>query len=65
MRVLEVWRHDGKSVRFYRLMNDKYEPISTSIELPGLTSALINQFLSRPLEAGETTFIRNFRNAIQ
>ena len=64
MEVREVWRHDGASVRFYRLANGKYELISTSSELPGLQASLINQFLERRLEFGETTFIREFRNAI-
>ena len=64
MEVREVWRHDGASVQFYRLANGRYELISTSSELPGLQASLINQFLERRLEFGETTFIREFRNAI-
>ncbi|HUP80117.1 MAG TPA: hypothetical protein VM260_16300, partial [Pirellula sp.] len=60
----EVWRHDGESVQFYRLAIGKYEPILTSSELPGLQASLINQFLERRLEFGETTFIREFRSVI-
>ena len=65
MQVPEVWRHDGTSVRFYRLKNGQYETIPTSSELPGLEAALINQFLEQRLQAGETTFIRAFRKAIE
>ncbi|MDP1563826.1 MAG: Uma2 family endonuclease [Pirellulaceae bacterium] len=65
MHVHEVWRHDGTSVQFYRWVDGSYEPIQTSIELPGLDAALINRFLEQRLEAGETTFIRAFRSEIQ
>jgi Uma2 family endonuclease len=65
MRVREVWRHDGTSVRFYRLSNGRYEFILESKELPGLSSDLINRFLDQRLQAGETTWIRAFRSEIQ
>jgi Uma2 family endonuclease len=65
MQVREVWRHDGTSVRFYRLVNEQYELIPTSAELPALDAALINRFLDQRLQAGETTLIRAFRSEIQ
>lgn len=65
MQVSEVWRHDGKSVQFYRFREGRYDLIETSIELPGLDAALINRFLDQRLQAGETTFIRKFRSEIQ
>lgn len=65
MQIREVWRHDGTSVQFYRWVEGRYESIPTSIELPGLDSALINRFLDQRLQAGETTFIRAFRSEIQ
>ena len=65
MQVREVWRHDGKNVQFYRWVNGRYESILTSVELPGLDAVLINRFLERRLQAGETTFIRAFRREIQ
>ena len=65
MQVREVWRHDGTSVQFYRWLNGRYDMIPTSVELPGLDAALINRFLEKRLEAGETTFIRAFRREIQ
>lgn len=65
MQVREVWRHDGQCVQFYRWVDGCYEPIQTSVELPGLDAALINRFLDQRLQAGETTFIRAFRSEIQ
>jgi Uma2 family endonuclease len=65
MQVPEVWRYDGTSVQFYRWVDGRYEPIKTSIELPGLDAALIYRFLEQRLEAGETTLIRAFRSEIQ
>lgn len=65
MQVGEVWRHDGASVQFYRLVNGQYELIPSSIELPGLDSARINRFLNQRLQVGETTLIRAFRSEVQ
>lgn len=65
MQVREVWRHDGKSVEFYRWVDGRYAPVPTSMELPGLDSALVNRFLEQRLQAGETTLIREFRGQIQ
>lgn len=65
MQVPEVWRHDGTSVRFYRLVNGQYDLIPASGELPGLNAALINRFLEQRMQVGETTFIRAFRSEIQ
>lgn len=65
MNVREVWRHDGRAVQFYRLVDGGYEAIRSSLELPGLDADLINRFLDQRLQAGETTFIRAFRAEIQ
>lgn len=65
MQVREVWRHDGDTLQFYRWTNGQYEPIPSSVELPGLKASLIDRFLGQRLQSGETTLIRAFRNAIQ
>lgn len=65
MQVREVWRHDGTSVQFYRLSNDRYDCIAESTELLGLSSDLINRYLDQRLQAGETTWIRAFRSEVQ
>lgn len=65
MEVLEVWRHDGKSLQIFRLEYGKYIPVSSSVELPGLTASIVNQTLAQRLQTGETTLIRDFRRSIQ
>lgn len=65
MQVREVWRHDGTSLQFYRLADNRYQAISASVELPGLDSAIVNRFLDQGLLKGETTWIRAFRREVQ
>lgn len=65
MQVREVWRHDGNCIQFYRWVEGRYAPIPSSIELPGLDSALIDRFLEQRLQVGETTLMRAFRSEIQ
>jgi Uma2 family endonuclease len=65
MQVREVWRHDGTSLQFYRLVGNRYQATSASVELPGLDSAIVNRFLAQGLLKGETTWIRAFRSEVQ
>jgi Uma2 family endonuclease len=65
MQVREVWRHDGTSLQFYRLVGNRYQATSGSVELPGLDSAIVNRFLAQGLLKGETTWIRAFRSEVQ
>jgi Uma2 family endonuclease len=64
MKVPEVWRHDGKSLTMYRLENEAYVPIDTSLELPGLTAWRINQTLAKRDSIGETKLIQSFRTTV-
>ena len=64
MKVPEVWRHDGESLTMYRLENEAYVPIDSSLELPGLTARRINQTLANRDSIGETKLIRSFRKTI-
>ena len=64
MQVREVWWHDGDTLQIYRWTNGQYEPIPSSVELPGLEASLIDRFLGQRLQSGETTLIRAFRNTI-
>ena len=65
MQVREVWRHDGDTLQVYRWTDGQYEPIASSVELPGLEASLMDRFLGQRLQSGETTLIRAFRNAVQ
>jgi Uma2 family endonuclease len=64
MGVPEVWRHDGTRLTMLARSGDGYEPIASSIGLPGLTAATIDAFVARRFEMGETALIREFRAAV-
>jgi Uma2 family endonuclease len=64
MGVPEVWRHDGTRLTMLALAGGGYEPIESSVGLPGLTTALIDAFVARRFDRGETALIREFRAAI-
>lgn len=65
MEVPEVWRHRGKTIEMFRLIQGEYVSIDSSVELPGLQVSVINDFLSRPNAIGETKLMLSFREFIQ
>lgn len=64
MGVPEVWRHDGEHLQMFELLDEDYEPIETSRALAGLTPKLIDSFLGRRFDLGETAIIREFRTSL-
>ncbi len=64
MGVPEVWRHDGTRLTMLALTEGVYEPIESSVGLPGLTTVLIDAFVARRFDRGETALIKEFRAAI-
>lgn len=64
MGVPEVWRHDGERLQMYAFQENQYQSIDNSRSLPGLNPTIINAFLSRRFESGETALIREFRNSL-
>ena len=64
MGVPEVWRHDGTRLTMLARSGDGYEPIASSIGLPGLWAAMIDAFVARRFDLGETALIREFRAAV-
>jgi Uma2 family endonuclease len=64
MGIPEVWRHDGTRLTMLVLADAAYEPIEASIGLPGLTPAVIDAFVARRFDQGETALIKEFRAAI-
>ena len=64
MGIPEVWRHDGSELFMYRHQNKKYESIIESVEVPGLTIAMIAAVLNERFNIGETKLIRQFRTSI-
>ncbi|MEM6473084.1 MAG: Uma2 family endonuclease [Planctomycetota bacterium] len=65
MGVPEVWRHDGKSLCMLSLVSDEYQAIDESVQLPGLTTDMIDSVLSKRFEVGETQLIRGFRQRLE
>lgn len=64
MGVPEVWRHDGTRLTMLALIGGGYEPIESSVGLPGLTTVVIDAFVARRFDRGETALIKEFRAAI-
>ncbi len=64
MGVPEVWRHNGEHLQMHRLTNGDYQPMLSSVEIPGLTSSTIEHWLSKRFEVGETKLIREFRKSL-
>ena len=65
MEVPEVWRHRGKTLEMFRLIQGEYVSIDSSVELPGLHVSVVNDFLSRRNAIGETKLMLSFREYIQ
>lgn len=47
LNVLEVWRHDGERVTFYRLTGDEYQIIQSSDLFPFLPAPTLTEFLQQ------------------
>lgn len=64
MGVLEVWRHDGHRLQMAELVDGVYQPMPSSLQLPGLTAAQVDEVLSQRNSTGETKLIQSFRARI-
>ncbi len=64
MGVPEVWRYHGKRLKMLRLNVGVYSLITGSEEIPGLTAAMIDTFVGKRFEIGETKLIREFRQSL-
>lgn len=64
MGVPEVWHHDGERMQMFVLSEGKYIAVKTSLALDGLTPELIESFLDRRFDLGETAIIREFRQSL-
>ena len=63
--VPEIWRHDGKRMRFYRLSEDKYSEVSDSAFFPGLTVTILTDFVERSRKQGRTQALAAFRDWLE
>lgn len=62
MRVSEVWRYDGASLRFFTLEGGKYVARAESAVLPGLTSEIASRFLENAKSEPRTVWARKVRD---
>ncbi|ACK71804.1 protein of unknown function DUF820 [Gloeothece citriformis PCC 7424] len=63
--VSEVWRYDGKTLIFYRLVEEEYQSQERSEVLPLLSRGDILRFLEQHQNMGETSLIRSFREWVR
>lgn len=65
LKVSEVWRYRSGGLDIMRLVDNNYEVVSSSVELPGLHASIVNEFLNNRIEIGETSLIKQFRRKIK
>ena len=64
--VPEVWRHERRWLRFYRLnLQGKYEIADRSVSYPFLRAADIVRFVKRRSEIGENAAVGEFIKWVQ
>lgn len=64
--ISEVWRFDGKELRFFKLMkNGSYVETDASAALPFLASADLNRFLDRRHAMSETRLMQSFQEWVR
>ncbi len=64
MGIPEVWRHDGDSLRMFRLAENEYREIAESVSLPGFTVVMATELLIQRFDVGETALVRSFRESL-
>jgi Uma2 family endonuclease len=64
-QVPELWRYDKKGMRFYRLSGNEYLEIGESLAFPGLTAAVLGDFVEQCKTKGRTAGVRVFRQWVQ
>ncbi len=59
--VPEIWRYDGNEVKFYQIVEEKYETIENSKAFEILTSEVLSEFIERSKREGQTAILKEFR----
>jgi Uma2 family endonuclease len=63
--VTEVWRYDGASVTIHTLAQEAYIASETSQVLPGVTSAILSQFIAESRQLRRPDWLRRVREWAQ
>jgi Uma2 family endonuclease len=61
VEVPELWRHDGRRIRFYHLVGEAYEEITHSDLFPFLTPAVLFDYLQIGEANGTIAMVKAFR----
>jgi Uma2 family endonuclease len=65
LSIPEIWRYDGKTLRFYALTEGEYFEIYDSRSLPGLTSRMLAEVMEASKAGEMIEALRAFRIRIQ
>lgn len=60
--VSEVWLYKGEKVEFFKLIGEKYNPITNSLALPFLSAEKATAFLQNGLKDSFNKWIKEVRN---
>ena len=63
--VPEIWRYDGKTTHFYKLVGENYETIRNSIAFPILTAEDLTRCLGQSKVEGQTATLKAFRQMLR
>lgn len=63
--VPEIWRYDGKTTHFYKLVGENYELIQNSLAFPLLTAEDLAQYLALSKVKGQTVALKAFRQMLR
>ena len=65
LRVPEVWRHDGDTLQFFRLIGERYTQTPASGLFPLLSTEVLAGFVQQGKEHGTIPMIRAFRDWVR
>ena len=63
--VPEIWRYDGKTTHFYKLVGEHYEAIRNSLAFPLLTVEDLMRCLEQSKVGGQTATLKAFRQMLR
>ncbi len=62
--VPEVWRYDGKHLKFYLRTSEQYESVAQSLCFPHLTATMLESYLNIGREQGSTAMLQIIKSEI-
>ena len=65
LRVPEVWRHDGDTMQFFRLIGERYTQTPASGLFPLLSTEVLAGFVQQGKEHGTIPMVRAFRDWVR